>query len=97
MIIRRVFMDFIYEDNKIYLNNESGNMIAEVTFPKEGKDTVNINHTFVDDTLRGKGIASMLMKACAEKLKRENKKATLTCSYAIKWFEQNEEYSDILV
>ena len=90
-------MDFIYEDNKIYLNNESGNMIAEVTFPTVGKDIVNINHTFVDDSLRGKGIASMLMKACAEKLKRENKKATLTCSYAVKWFDQNKDYSNILV
>jgi predicted GNAT family acetyltransferase len=89
-------MDFKHESNRIYLNNERGAMIAEVTFPDVRDGVVNINHTFVDDSLRGQGIAGKLMVEAAEKLRKENKKAILTCSYAVGWFGKNKEYDDIL-
>ena len=88
-------MDFIYEANRISLQDESGKMMAEVTFPAVGTDTVNIDHTFVDDSLRGQGVAAQLLKAVAEKLREEKKQAYPTCSYAIKWFQKNAEYADI--
>lgn len=90
-------MNFIYEDNRIYLEDETGKTVAEVTFPNISENVVDINHTFVDDSLRGKGIASELIKAVAEKLKKENKKAHPTCSYAVKWFEKNKDYEDIYI
>lgn len=88
-------MDFIYESNRIFLKNEQGDMIAEVTFPNISDDIVNVNHTYVDDSLRGQGVASMLLKSLADKLRAENKKAYPTCSYAVKWFEKNTDYSDV--
>lgn len=88
-------MNFIYEKNRIYLKEEN-EIVAAVTFPNISEDTVKINHTFVSDKLRGQGIASKLIKQVAEKLKAENKKAVLTCSYAISWFEKNSEYKDII-
>ena len=45
-------MNYITETNRIYASNENGTLIAEVTFPKTGDNTVDINHTFVDDSLR---------------------------------------------
>jgi predicted GNAT family acetyltransferase len=42
------------------------------------KDVVNINHTFVDNSLRGQGIAGQLMKQTAEYLRQNNKKAVLS-------------------
>ncbi|NLZ80622.1 MAG: N-acetyltransferase [Clostridiales bacterium] len=94
-------MDFIYESNRIYKTDDNNNIIAEVTYPsisdsKASNATVNINHTFVDNSLRGQGIAGQLMEAVATKLREENKKAILTCSYAISWFERHTEYSAIL-
>ena len=88
-------MDFIYEKDRIYLENEEGKTIAEVTFPNVSSDEVNVNHTFVDSSLRGQGMASKLMTALATDLKKNNKKAHATCSYAIEWFEKHPEYSDI--
>ncbi len=90
-------MNFIEEENRIYLNDESGKLIAEVTFPNETSNIVNINHTFVDDSLRGQGIAGKLLEDTVEKLRRENKKAHATCSYAVKWFEKNQQHADIYV
>ncbi len=90
-------MNFTYEENRIFLTDENGKTIAEVNFPSISDTVVNISHTFVDDSLRGQGVAGKLLVAVAEKLRQENKKAYPTCSYAIKWFEKNEYYRDIYV
>ncbi len=89
-------MDFKYEKNKIYLNDENDQMIAVVTFPNIAEDTVNIDHTYVDKSLRGQGVAGKLMEALVTQLKANNQKAKPTCSYAVKWFTDHPEYSDIL-
>lgn len=89
-------MEFKQGSNRIYLENQEGTLIAEVTFPPVSRDLVNINHTFVDDSLRGQGIAGKLMEETANKLQQEGKKALLTCSYAVKWFEKNEQYKELI-
>ncbi|WP_097014143.1 GNAT family N-acetyltransferase [Anaerocolumna aminovalerica] len=89
-------MEFKHESNRIYMDNEQGRTIAEVTFPEVKDGVVDINHTFVDESLRGQGIAGKLMKEAAEQLRKENKKVILTCPYAIGWFDKNKEYDDIL-
>ncbi|MDU6263481.1 MAG: GNAT family N-acetyltransferase [Anaerocolumna aminovalerica] len=89
-------MEFKHESNRIYMGNEQGRAIAEVTFPEVKDGVVDINHTFVDESLRGQGIAGKLMKEAAEQLRKENKKVILTCPYAVGWFDKNKEYDDIL-
>ncbi|MDW2796910.1 GNAT family N-acetyltransferase [Clostridium boliviensis] len=89
-------MNFTYTPNRIALYHSDSSLLAEVTFPDVDSNTVNINHTFVDDSLRGQGIAGQLMKAAADQLRSEGKKAVLTCSYAINWFEKHPEYQDLL-
>ena len=46
-------MEFVREQNKIFLNDNNNHMIAAVTFPKIQENVVNIDHTFVDESLRG--------------------------------------------
>ncbi len=46
--------NYITEKNRIYLPNETGNVLAEIDFEKIDEKTYNISHTFVDDSLRGK-------------------------------------------
>lgn len=89
-------MDFMKEDNQIYLTNQEGKTIAGVHFPEVGANLVNINHTFVDPSLRGQGIAGKLMEEVVKYLRENNKKARLTCSYAVRWFEEHSEYSDLV-
>lgn len=89
-------MNFIEKEDRIVLLNEEGNVIAEVTFPAVDGQTVDINRTFVDDCLRGQGVAGKLMEAAAEHLRASGKKAVLTCSYAVKWFGKHPEYADVV-
>lgn len=36
------------------------------------------------------------MEAAAKQLRETDKKAVLTCSYAVKWFEKHPEYSSVV-
>jgi len=89
-------MNFIHEDNQIYLNDENNHMVATVTFPKESQNIVNIDHTYVDSSLRGQGIAGKLMEETVIQLRESNLKAKLSCSYAVKWFEEHPECADVI-
>ena len=90
-------MNFLRGQGRFYLEDQTGKTIAEVDFPayKEGvvDGVVEITHTFVDDSLRGQGMAAKLMIAVVEMLEAEHKQAKLTCSYAVKWFAKHPEYA----
>ncbi|NLD18797.1 MAG: N-acetyltransferase [Clostridiales bacterium] len=90
-------MDFIHYSNKIVLHGENGAVIAEVIFPEVYKDTVDVKRTFVDDSLRGQGVAGKLMQEVAADLEDTGRKAKLSCTYAISWFKKHPELHDLLV
>lgn len=89
-------MTFQYEKNRIFVEDEDGRTAAEVTFPTISGHTVCINHTFVDESLRGLGVASELIDAVVKELQKNSLKAEVTCSYAVKWFQQHPEHSGLL-
>ena len=87
-------MEFQREPGRIYAEEE-GRVIAEVTFP-DRDGAADIDHTFVDDTLRGQGVAGQLLRAAADQIRAEGKRARATCSYAEIWFERHPEEADLL-
>lgn len=91
-------MEFIYEKNRIYVKNEKNEkeILAEVTFPNIDENIVEINHTFVDETLRGKGVANQLLEKLTEYMLENNLKCIPTCTYAISWFEKNPEKKNLI-
>lgn len=89
-------MEFIHDTNRITLPGKDGTILAEVSFQTIDAGVVDIDHTFVDDSLRGQGVAGRLMEAAAKQLQSQNKKAVLTCPYAVKWFEKHPEYSGLI-
>lgn len=89
-------MDFLQEENKIYLNDENNHMIAVVTFPKLAEGIVSLDHTFVDPSLRGQGVAGKLMEAAVAYFRSNSLKVKPTCSYAVKWFSEHPECEDVL-
>lgn len=88
-------MEFTQETGRIFARSDSGRLLAEVTFPEQDGVAV-INHTFVDDSLRGQGVAGQLLQAVADTLRRQGRKARPTCTYAVHWFETHPEQQDLL-
>jgi len=80
-------MEYIIEKNRTYVV-EGGEEMGEVTFP-ERDGVYIINHTFVDDSLRGQGIASELLRRTVEEIERRGGRYEATCSYALLWLARN--------
>ena len=89
-------MDFKHNENQIALYAETGDLLAEITFPYVDENTVDVNHTFVDASLRGQGIAGKLMQELVDELEKRGLKAVPTCSYAQGWFEKHREYGHLV-
>ncbi len=84
-------MEFTKEKGRIYKEDESGKVIAEITFPEVSPGVFDIDHTFVDDSLRGQGIAGQLMDAAVKEIRECGGDILATCSYAVTWLEKNPQ------
>ena len=88
-------MEFQHERERIFALDEQGKLVAEVTFPvSEG--VADIDHTFVDQSLRAQGVAGQLLDAAVRQIRMEGLRAKATCSYAAKWFKEHPDQSDLL-
>ena len=84
-------------DDKVSVKDENtGKIIAEVTYPLVEDGVVDIDHTFVDPSLKGQGVGEKLMAHAVEKIKEKNYKVRTSCSYAKKLFEKKEDYAELL-
>ncbi len=89
-------MNFTRENNKIYAKDSFGKIVCEIDFPSENEGEVTITHTFVDESLRGKGVAKLLVDEVVKVAKEEQLKIVPKCSYAVKYFEKYKENSHLL-
>ncbi|MBQ3391259.1 MAG: N-acetyltransferase [Clostridia bacterium] len=88
-------MKFQQEAERIFAVNENGALIAELTFPiSEG--VAMIDHTFVDESLRGQGVGDRLLELAVAQLREQGLKIHPTCPFAVKWFEKHPEYAELL-
>ena len=78
---------FEMDGEMIFQKNEDGKIIAEVTFPETAPGVFTIDHTFVDDSLRGQGMAGKLVQAAVDEIEKRGGEVRATCSYAVKWLE----------
>lgn len=82
-------MDFIIEKNRIYSLNAQNEIIAEITFEEKENGIYNINHTYVEESLRGQKIGQKLVELAIEEIKNKNGKVEATCSYAKHYLEKH--------
>jgi predicted GNAT family acetyltransferase len=75
---------------------QDGKHLARMTYSVAGKRII-IDHTEVDDVLRGKGAGEQLVRAAVEWARKENVKLLPLCPFARSVFQKTPEYSDVLV
>ena len=54
-------------------------------------------HTFVPESLSGKGPATLLTKTTLEYARSKGKKVDPACSYAAFFIEQHPEFADLVI
>ena len=74
---------------------ENGERLAEMSYTVAGSRVI-IDHTDVDDRLRGKGAGRRLVRAAVEWARAENQKLMPLCPFAKSVFDKTADYSDVL-
>ena len=82
-------MTFKTDENRIFQTDAAGKLIAEVTFPETAPGVYTIDHTFVDGSLRGQGIAAKLVQAAVDEIIGKGGEVQAVCPYAVKWLAEN--------
>lgn len=90
-------MEWKKEAHRIYVENEAGELLAEITFPEVESGVVDINHTFVSEVLRGQGMAGKLMSAAVETIRQNGWKTKTSCSYAEGWKGKHPEEAELFL
>ena len=72
-----------------------GEKLAEQTYTVAGSRVI-IDHTDVDDRLRGTGAGRKLVEAAVAWARRETVKLMPLCPFARSVFDKTPEYSDVL-
>lgn len=74
---------------------QDGKRLAEMTYSVAGSRVI-IDHTQVDDLLRGKSAGAQLVHAAVEWARAENVKLLPLCPFAKSVFDKTPEYADVL-
>ena len=73
----------------------AGKRLAEMTYTVAGTRVI-IDHTQVDDSLRGEGVGAKLVQAAVEWARAENARLMPLCPYAKSVFDKTAAYADVL-
>ena len=75
--------------------DENGEWVAELTYLKSN-GTMIIDHTEVDEKLRGEGVGQDLVRAAVEYARENDLKIRPVCPYTKKVIERTPEFQDVL-
>ena len=75
----------------------NGNELAEMTYIWAGEDRFIIDHTFVDEKLKGQGVGYKLVAAAVEMARNRSLSIIPLCPFAKSVFEKRADYADVLV
>jgi predicted GNAT family acetyltransferase len=89
-------MLYTYQKDELFVLKDDGHYLVHATFPMYEDGVVNIDHTFVDPSLRGQGVASVMMHDVMKYLKENHMKVVATCPYAVVWLKKHKEYKDMV-
>lgn len=70
---------------------------AELAYSRPANDVIDFTHTFVDEGLRGQGVADELARAGLAFAKEEQLKVKTSCTFMAGFVKRHHaEYADIL-
>lgn len=88
-------MEIKSETNRFYIE-ESDILVGEIGITKIDDSTISIDHTFVNENYRGKGLARKLLDAALEYADKNNLKIVPVCSYAKATFKNDPNIQYLL-
>jgi predicted GNAT family acetyltransferase len=84
------------ETKGAFVIKKNGEVKAELTYSKAGDTKIIIDHTHVDDSLRGTGTGKELVMRAAGWAREKGLTVIPLCPFAKAVFERTEEIQDLL-
>jgi predicted GNAT family acetyltransferase len=69
---------------------------SEMTYSRASPTLIIIDHTAVNDALRGRGVGAVLVERAVEDARQEGFKIIPLCPFAKSQFERHAEWKDVL-
>ncbi|THT96412.1 N-acetyltransferase [Lampropedia puyangensis] len=83
------------EQRRGFFIEQAGKTVAEMTYSRVNDKLIIIDHTVVDDSLSGQGVARSLLDALVAWARESNTKVLATCPYAIAQFNKDPSIADV--
>ena len=84
------------QKGEFFKADASGKRMAEISYIWRDDSTIDANHTWVDDSLQGQGVARQLLDTLVEFARRKKVKIVPTCSYVDVMFRREKSFTDIV-
>lgn len=82
-------------DRGVFALDRDGRRVAEMTYRRIGESRIVVDHTFVDPSLRGHGVARQLLDAAVAWARQGGIKISATCSYVAVQFARDASLRDV--
>ncbi len=73
-----------------------GEILARMTYQQPKAGEITIEHTEVDDELRGKNVGYQMVHAAVQYARNHNKKIVPVCPFVKAVFDKKPDYKDVL-
>ena len=76
--------------------DENSKRLAEMVYVMAGSNRLIIEHTEVDESLKGQGVGAKLLEALVDFARREGIKVLPLCPFAKATFQKRQDLRDVL-
>ena len=77
------------------IRGEDGKRLAEMTYTTAGDSGIIIDHTEVDEELRGQKVGDQLLAEAVKYAREKGLKIYATCPFALAKLKRNKDYADV--
>jgi predicted GNAT family acetyltransferase len=98
-IIEKKKMDIKQKDNAVngmFYVEQAGDVVALMSYTWIAPDRLSINHTEVDDVLKGTGAGKKMVSSAVDFAREKGIKIIPMCSFAKSVFEKVDAFKDVL-
>ena len=85
-----------HKNKGAFFIEEDGDWVAEMTYFREGQRKIVIDHTEVDESLKGQGVGKKLVEEAVKYARDNNLLIKPVCPFTKKVLESSEDYEDVL-
>lgn len=83
------------EGHGAFFVQREGIQLAEMTYSRAGEKLIIVDHTLVDEQLRGLGVARLLLDSLVSWARATDTRVRATCTYALSQFAKDPSIGDV--